>query len=172
MLNLKTILSCCLLFAITFTVKAEISCQNKQFTWSDSQPRVNLKHIFCGESNHGRNKGFHSRYLLATSTLVTAISNKKPLKGGIYNARVIFKNGKSKFSTFFPDHCNLATITRSVIYAATHSTGKHPQWGILGQSAPKADSLGYCLQTNGQTFTIRMGLNKRKTSVNTAFPQP
>ncbi len=171
MLNLKTILSSCLLLAISSTVNAELSCKNKNFTWSDSKPAINLKHIFCGESHNGRNKGFHSRYLLSSS-LVMDISSKKPLKGGIYSARVKFNNGKSKFSTFFPDHCNLATITRSVIYAATHSTGKHSQWGILGQSAPKPDTNGYCLQTNGETFTIRMGLTRRGTGVNTAFPQP
>ncbi|MDQ7091011.1 MAG: EndoU domain-containing protein [Methylococcales bacterium] len=151
---------------------AELSCQSKLVTWSDSRPAVNLKHIFCGESKNGRNKGVHSNYLLSTSPLVTGISNKKQLKGGIYSAKVKFSDGKSKFSTFFPDHCTLATITRSVIYASTHKTANHRQWGILGQSAPKPDSRGYCLQFNGDTFTIRMGLMKNGSRVNTAFPQP
>lgn len=172
MFNLKILLFSCLLLAFSMSAKAELSCQNKQLTWSDSKPAVNLKHIFCGESDKGRNKGLHSRYLLASSSVVTAISNKRSLSGGIYSARVKFHNGNSKFSTFFPDHCDLAMITRSVIYAATHSSDNHPQWGILGQSAPKADSKGYCLQTDGKAFTIRMGLIKGGTQVNTAFPQP
>jgi hypothetical protein len=160
------------LFALPLSVNAELSCQNKNFTWSDTKPTINLKHIFCGESHRGRNKGFHSNYLLSSSSVVSSIAKKKSLRGGIYSARVKFKNGKDKFSTFFPDHCNVATITRSIIYAATHSTGRHPQWGVLGKSAPEADSAGYCLQTNGKAFTIRMGLIKRGTRVNTAFPQP
>ena len=160
------------LLALPLSVHAELSCQNKNFTWSDTKPTINLKHIFCGESHRGRNKGFHSKSLIASSTVVSSLSKKKPLGGGIYSARVKFKNGKTKFSTFFPDHCNVATITRSIIYAATHSTGRHPQWGVLGESAPKANSTGYCLQTNGESFIIRMGLIKRGMRVNTAFPQP
>jgi hypothetical protein len=178
-INLKNWLFLGVLLTVSINANAEFSCQNqqsscqkKQSIWSDSQPAINLEHIFCGESDRGRNKGFHSRYLLSTSPVVVEITNKKQLKGGIYSARVKFNNGKSKFSTFFPDHCNLETITRSVIYAATHSSGDHPQWGILGPSAPEADSADYCLQTNGEVFSIRMGLIKQGTRVNTAFPQP
>lgn len=172
MLKFKKILPFCLLFLAPIAANAELSCQNKKFTWSDSKPAVNLEHVFCGESHNGRNKGFHSTALISTSNVVTGTSNKKSLKSGIYSARVKFTNGKTKFSTFFPDHCNVATITRSIIYAATHSTGKHKQWGILGQSAPESDSAGYCLLDNGKTFTIRMGLTRKGTGVNTAFPQP
>jgi hypothetical protein len=160
------------LLALPLSVHAELSCQNKNFTWSDTQPKINLQHIFCGESHRGRNKGFHSKSLMSSSTVVSSISKKKFLSGGIYSAKVKFNKGKNKFSTFFPDHCNVATIIHSISYAASHSTGKHPQWGILGESAPKANSAGYCLQTNGKAFTIRMGLIKRGTRVNTAFPQP
>ncbi len=160
------------LLALPLSANAELSCQNKNFTWSDTQPTINLKHIFCGESHRGRNKGFHSSALLTTSTVVSSITKKKSLHGGIYNARVNFKNGKTKFSTFFPDHCHVATIIRSILYAAKHNIGRHPQWGVLGKSAPKANSAGYCLQTDGKVFTIRMGLIKQGTRVNTAFPQP
>jgi len=172
MLTLKNLLGYGLLIALPFSASAELSCQNKNFKWSDTKPAVNLQHIFCGESHHGRNKGFHSNALLTSSSVVSGISNKKPLKGGIYNARVKFNNGKTKFSTFFPNHCNIATIIRSVTYAASHSTGKHPQWGILGQSAPKPNKQGYCLLNNGKPFSIRMGLVKNNKRVNTAFPQP
>jgi hypothetical protein len=168
MFKLKMIL---LLWVLSFSAQAELTfCQNSSPTWSDTMPKVNLTHIFCGESHRGRNKGFHSTYLLKTSPIVSSIVNKKGLGGGIYSAQVNFKAGNTKFSTFFPDHCNLATILRSVVYAATHSTGKHPQWGILGASAPKAKSQGYCLKSNGNPFDIRMGMPKKDTRVNTAFP--
>ncbi|NOQ36915.1 MAG: hypothetical protein GQ569_13665 [Methylococcaceae bacterium] len=170
MRNLKKIIPLCLFFAIPFPAHAELSCQDKGFNWSDTTPSVNLKHIFCGESHNGRNKGFHSSYLLSSSEIVSDIYHKNPLTGGIYNARVKFDNGKTKFSTFFPDHCNVASIIRSVVYAASHSTGKHRQWGILGESAPKAMIKGYCLKIDGKPFTIRMGL--KGSRVNTAFPQP
>ncbi len=168
----KKIFSCLLLSVLPIIAHAEYSCDNAESDWSDTEPAVNLKHIFCGESHNGRNKGFHSIALIASSETVSEIFKKKPLRGGIYNARVRFDNGKSKFSTFFPDHCSVKAITRSVVYAANHSTGKHPQWGILGKSAPKANSKGYCLQDNGKPFTIRMGMIKRGSRVNTAFPQP
>lgn len=151
---------------------AEYSCQNEDSDWSNTEPAVNLRHIFCGESYHNRNKGFHSTALLSTSEVVLDIFKKKPLRGGIYNAQVKFKQGKPKFSTFFPDHCTVESIIHSVIYAATHSTGKHPQWGILGDSAPKVNDEGYCLQNNGKPFSIRIGLIKGGSKVNTAFPQP
>lgn len=170
--NLKIILLYWLLFSVPISVNAEFTCQNKKSAWSNSKPAINLKHIFCGESHNGRNKGFHSSYLLSDSAIVLGIFNKKPLNGGIYNARVKFQNGKTKFSTFFPDHCNITTITRSVVYAATHISSKHPQWGILGLSAPETNNAGYCLQYNGMAFMIRMGLINQGTQVNTAFPQP
>lgn len=170
MSSLKKIIPLCVFLFISQNANAELSCQDKDFNWSDTKPSVNLEHIFCGESHNGRNKGFHSSYLLSSSEIVSDIYNKKPLTGGIYNARVKFDNGKTKFSTFFPDHCNVASITRSVVYAASHSTGKHRQWGILGESAPEPMAKGYCLKTNGKPFTIRMGL--KGSRVNTAFPQP
>ncbi len=162
-----------LLSALSFNVQAELSfCKDSNATWSKTKPSVNLTHVFCGESHHGKNKGFHSTYLMETSPIVSGIRDKKSLGGGLYSARVKFNNGNTKFSTFFPNHCNLATILRSIIYASSHSTGKHRQWGVLGQSAPKAMEKGYCLLNNGKPFTIRMGLTRQKTGVNTAFPQP
>lgn len=167
----KTILSTLVLFTAALNVHAELSCASPLVEWSDTTPAVNLKHIFCGESHNGKLKGFHSKALIASSE-VSTVTNIEVLTGGIYNGQSQFKQGGSKFSTFFPDHCTLATITRSVVYAATHKTGNHSQWGILGQSAPVTNNSGYCLTTEGQAFTIRMGLIHGNSKVNTAFPQP
>jgi len=59
-----------------------------------------------------------------------------------------------------------------VAYAARNKTKNHPQWGILGSSAPKKKAQGYCLNNRGKPFTIRMGLSRNKRKINTAFPQP
>lgn len=148
------------------------SCLNRSFKWSDTRPAVNLRHIFCGEIKRGRIKGFHATDMLATSPVVDTVSDKRSVKKGIFNARVKFINGKSKFSTFFPVHCDVKSITRSIVYAANHFSEKHPQWGILGISAPAAQNNGFCLRTDGKPFTIRMGLVHNRRKVNTAFPQP
>ena len=152
---------------------AEISCANQSFQWSKTQPAVNLRHIFCGEiDNRARAKGFHSTQLLTTATEVKSIFKKKWLRGGIYNARVKFANGKTKFSTFFPEHCTVAMIERSVVYAARNKTKDHHQWGILGPSAPQKNTQNYCIDDKGNPLTIRMGLSRNQRKIITAFPQP
>lgn len=163
-----------LLFSSAYSVaEANYSCANKSFKWSRTKPAINLRHIFCGEIDYrGRAKGFHSTQLLATAAEVKDVYRKKKLRGGIYNARVEFVNGKTKFSTFFPKQCTVAMIVRSVAYAARNKTKDHPQWGILGPSAPKKKAQGYCLNNRGKPFTIRMGLSRSRRKINTAFPQP
>jgi len=170
----KYILLFFLLISSAFTVfAADISCENQSFKWSKTRPAVNLRHIFCGEIDYrGHVKGFHSAQLLATSTDIKDVYRKKKLHGGIYNARVEFVNGKTKFSTFFPEQCTVAMIVRSVAYAAQNKTKDHPQWGILGPSAPKNKAQDYCLNNRGRPFTIRMGFSRNHRRINTAFPQP
>ncbi len=166
-----------LFFLLTFStfsaIAAEISCANQSFKWSKTRPAVNLRHIFCGAIDYrARVKGFHSTQLLATATEVKDILKKKWLRGGIYNARVKFANGKTKFSTFFPEQCSVTMIVRSVVYAARNKTKDHPQWGILGPSAPHKNAQNYCLGDKGRPFAIRMGLTRNQRRINTAFPQP
>jgi len=163
-----------LLFLQPVSVTAtELSCTDPSFKWSKTRPAINLRHIFCGEIDYrGRAKGFHSKQLLASATHIARIKNKKMLRGGIYNGRVKFANGKSKFSTFFPDHCTIGMIVRSTLFAARNKTKDHYQWGILGASAPAKNTAGYCLAHDGRPFTIRMGLSRNQRSIVTAFPQP
>ena len=162
-----------LIFSTFSAFAADISCANQSFNWSKTQPAVNLRHIFCGEIDYrARAKGFHSTQLLATTTEVKDIFKKKWLRGGIYNARVKFANGKTKFSTFFPEQCTVAMIVRSVVYAARNKAKDHPQWGILGPSAPHKKVQDYCLDDRDKPFTIRMGLTRNQRRIITAFPQP
>lgn len=163
-----------LLISTTFTVSgANFSCRKKTPKWSKTQPAINLRHVFCGEiDRHGRPKGFHSTQKLGSAPAVKTIYKKQKLHKGIYNARVKFANDRTKFSTFFPDQCNIETITRSIVFAARNKTKKHRQWGILGPSAPKRNAKGFCLGNDGRPFTIRMGLTRNQRRITTAFPQP
>ncbi len=157
----------------SIATSADFSCRKKASKWSKTQPPINLRHIFCGEINRrGRPKGFHSTQLLGSTPEVKKIYKKQSLRKGIYNARVKFINGKTKFSTFFPDQCTVDAITRSVVFAARNKTRKHHQWGILGPSAPQKNANGFCLDRNGRPFTIRMGLTRNQRRITTAFPQP
>lgn len=149
-------------------------CDDPTWGWSATNPPVNTRHVFCGEVDGAqhRPKGFHSNQLLAESTVVTAINNIRNVRNGIYDADVSFAapaQPNVKMSTFFPDACTVGQITASIVYAVTHQVGPHPQWGVLGPSAPQAGAAGYCLDSTGSAFEIRMGL-LQNGDVNTAFP--
>ncbi|MGF1641735.1 MAG: EndoU domain-containing protein [Rhodospirillales bacterium] len=144
-------------------------CRAAAFHWSDGAPAVNLRHVFCGELRRGRPLGVHSMRLVGTSPVVTAVAPRPDGRDGIYDARVRFRNGATKFSTFFPDACTVEQVVASIRHAATHGTRDHPQWGKLGPSAPAADAAGFCLDAAGRPFDIRIGV-LADGRVNTAFP--
>lgn len=151
------------------------NCTDRQFYWSADDPRINLRHLFCGEIRRGQPKGFHSVRLVATARLIRNVGHRTEEGGGIYSAIVEFANGRSKLSTFFPDHCTLEQIVRSVSHAAANVSGRHRAWGAIGLSAPppaaprRGDLETFCLDNTGQPFEIRLGVlaNGR---INTAFP--
>ena len=151
------------------------NCSDRQFYWSADDPRINLRHLFCGEIRRGQPKGFHSVRLVATTRLIRNVGHRTEEGGGIYSAIVEFANGRSKLSTFFPDHCTLEQIVRSVSHAAANVSGRHRAWGAIGLSAPppaaprRGDLETFCLDNTGQPFEIRLGVlaNGR---INTAFP--
>ncbi len=89
---------------------------------------------------------------------------------GIYAATVAFRNQTHKTSTFFPDACSYQEILSSIAYAFLHQGRKHPVWGVLGKSAPAANTDGYCRAADGTAFEVRLGLVHEGTRVNTAFP--
>jgi hypothetical protein len=149
-------------------------CNNINYHWSNTQPRVNVRHVFCGEiAANNQPKGFHSSVHLQASTVVTQVTNPVPgVTAGTYNATVHFAapaNPTSKMSTFFPDACSEAQVTTSIVYAANNQTGPAQPWGQLGPSGPLGADNTYCLDTNNAPFTIRMGL-LQQGDVNTAFP--
>lgn len=155
------------------TLKASANCSDPNFNWSNSNPPVNVRHVFCGDFNkQGKPTGLHSTAIVTTSAIILGINNPVNLGNGIYNATVSFTNSgrqSQKLSTFFPNACSEAQITTSIVYAANNQTGPANPWGVLGPSAPQKSDKTYCLGSNGQPITIRMGLINT-TNVNTAFP--
>lgn len=154
---------------------AAANCADPDFHWSATNPPVNVRHVFCGEFNRqGRPTGVHSMAIVNTSAIVLGVNHPRNPHNGIYDAAVIFnKSGREiqKMSTFYPNACSQAQIVNSIVHAASHQTGPAQPWGMLGPSAPKANDNSYCLGSNGQPFTIRMGLIDNNSRVNTAFPQ-
>lgn len=153
--------------------------------WSRSDPQVNLSHIFCGEiGRNGDPKGYHSRAVALPTGAVDHVEGASRGHDGVYDATVIYSNGRQKRSTFYPDACPAEAILHSVLYAYGHQTGAHPAWGVLGPSAPDGAAPdgaapdagsrddGYCRDDSGQPFEIRIGTIRRRgqDAVNTAFP--
>lgn len=157
-----------------FATGARADCADPNFDWSATNPPVNVRHVFCGEfNNQGRPTGLHSMAIVNTSAIILGVNNPVPLGNGIFNATVTFTNNgiqSQKLSTFFPNACSQAQITNSIVYAANHQIGPALPWGVLGPSAPQANDNNYCLGSNGQPITIRMGLINNNSQVNTAFP--
>ena len=148
--------------------------------WSRSDPQVNISHIFCGEiGRNGDPKGFHSRAAGLPTGAVDRVEETAHRGDEVYDATVIFSNGRRKRSTFYPDDCPAEAILRSVLYAYRNQTGEHPAWGVLGPSAPDgaapgggSQGNGYCRDDRGRSFEIRIGTIQRRgqDAVNTAFP--
>ena len=141
----------------------------RAFPGANHRPAINARHVFCGEVRDGKPKGFHSTRLMDTSDEVTGVRGISRYANGIYSGTVVFKDGQTKFSTFFPDACSADDILASIHHASTHIGGEHPAWGYLGPSAPAGGTDGFCLDDRGQAFEIRMGLFG-DGRVNTAFP--
>ena len=127
--------------------------------WSNTSPKLNLRHIFEGEINRkGKPVGYHSRpggRDPATARVVTIKSG--PNSAGIYTATIEIKDGnqwKSKFSSFFPDSMSESDVTQIILHAYKNSKNPNKQpW-----SGP-----------SGKGFTIQ-GYTASRGDINTAFP--
>ena len=126
--------------------------------WSRSDPQVNLSHIFCGEiGRNGDPKGFHSRAAGLPTGAVDRVEETAHRGNEVYDATVIFGNGRRKRSTFYPDDCPAEAILRSVLYAWRNQTGEHPAWGVLGPSAPDGGARGTVIAATTAAGPSRSG---------------
>ena len=146
-----------------------VDCGDPAFHWSDHDPPINRRHVFCGEIKDGKPKGFHSTRLQSTSPVVDGLRKRSEGRNGITDATIQFTNGTTKFSTLFPDACTVDQVLASIHYASTRTTRPHRVWGKLGASAPTPGAEGYCLDGRSQPFEIRLGF-LRDGRINTAFP--
>ncbi len=135
------------------------------------RPQINLVHIFCGEIRKGKPDGYHSEIVHPTPS-VLGIRDPRPVRNGrgLYNATVLFANGATKFSTFYPRGCSEGQIEASIRYAVQQPpTPKIGSWGFVAPSAPTSGGSAYCTGSDGLPFTIRYAL-ARRGDINTAFP--
>lgn len=134
-------------------------------------PRINLVHIFCGEIRRGKPDGYHTE-LMGPTPDVTGVRDIRPMRRGrgLYNGLVLFANGRTKFSTFYPRSCSAGQIEASIRYAVAEPPRPKPgSWGFLAASAPPQGGAAFCTGDDGRPFTIRYAL-ARRGDVNTAFP--
>lgn len=127
--------------------------------WSNSEPEINLWHVFEGEINRkGKPTGFHSRPGGQDPANARVVSVKdKPNRQGVYTANIEVRDGgrwKSKFSSFFPDALSQQEVVDVIVHAYNNSKNPNKQ--------PWSGPSGLGFQVQGYT-TSRGGIN-------TAFP--
>ncbi len=126
---------------------------------SDTEPKINLRHVFAGEINRkGKPVGYHSRPggVDAANARINKIQSK-PNRAGVYTASISIRDGnqwKEKFSSFFPDKMSQQQVIDAVLHAFKNSkdSSKQPWSGPSG--------LGFTIQ----------GYTASRGDINTAFP--
>ncbi|MDG4721513.1 MULTISPECIES: EndoU domain-containing protein [Thalassospira] len=157
--------------------------------WSDTEPAINLAHVFCGEvKSNGRAAGFHARPGGVNPATITSVEITQPANtSGVYAGMVTFakpdasagasseRRDPVKFSSIFPDSCSFDQIVASILSAHDNRTdcpAGSPGWWQCGLNRPKdaALSAGLCVGDDPDgVFTIAIGL-LRDGRINTAFP--
>lgn len=127
--------------------------------WSETDPNINLWHIFEGEINRsGKPVGFHSRPGGADPVNARIVSVRdQPNRAGVYTATIEIRDGgqwKSKFSSFFPDSLDRQQVIDAVLHAYRNSDDQRAQ-PFEGPS--------------GLGFTVQ-GYTSSRGGINTAFP--
>lgn len=160
---------------LAFPASAQVDCNALQH-WSNTIPRLNQTHVFCGEYTTAP-KGFHSRPgglnpNTVGAFVVTQPANAKGIYGGSWS--YVGHSGQTKFSTMFPNACSMLEVINSILYAATHLEAGcplgAPAWASCGMNRPLAadPNVSYCEAADGSRFFIAMGFVGN--DVNTAFP--
>ena len=163
----------------TTSAKAQVSCGSSSgWTNFSNNPQVNQAHIFCGQLDNNRPKGFHSRPNGINPATVKAVRITQSANAqGIYGIQWTYVNtNASKSSTMYPDRCTQTQVLNSIRYAGTHQNqcpANAPNWSWCGKNRPdplsSSDQNLYCNTNNGQLFTIA-GASLNNGNINTAFP--
>lgn len=169
----------CLIMLLPFSAFAQIDCSRMpHWVTLNNGLQFNQKHIFCGEWNQNRPKGFHSRPGGNNPSVIAHLTiQSEPNAAGIYTARWSYKKqpDKNKFSSMFPDNCTITQILNSISHATANSKTQcpsgSPEWIQCGQNKPEVnqeENSAYCSK-DGQNFTIGFKPSKHG-KINTAFP--
>jgi len=147
-----------------------VSVRSFAADWSETNPPLNLTHIFEGEiNNRGKAVGFHARYLgqdPENSQLLRIISG--PNERGVYTGEVEIYDEKEDrwkrkaFTSFFPDQLTKGQIQKLILKAYHEGkTNKRGKW--RGKSG-----LGFAIEgwlcPKGGKPTCPHG------AINTAYP--
>jgi Bacterial EndoU nuclease len=128
--------------------------------WSDTDPAINLEHVFEGQINRrGKPVGFHARPGAsnpAGARVVRRVSG--PNAAGVYIAEVEIRNGSGRWlrktSTFYPDRLRRDEVVAAILHAWNGRRN-------LGDGKFQGDS--------GKGFTIE-GYTLDDGGINTAYP--
>ncbi|WP_051007560.1 EndoU domain-containing protein [Thalassospira profundimaris] len=169
---------------VTGSAQAQFTCPTK-IQWTYSNPSINIPHVFCGEIEGNKAKGFHSRPGGINPGSVADVKiTQPPNASGVYGGIVTLVNpdgpNLSKFSTIFPDTCNLLEVVRSILHAYENQvacpTGA-PQWASCGFNRPEDGSetgTEYCVgPSEDARFYIAFATlshGEYAGKINTAFP--
>ena len=138
---------------------------------SDGMPRVELRHIFCGEINRsGKAVGFHSRPGGVNPPTVSGTGTPRPVRGypGLYNLTrfQITQHGRTEtkgISTLYPDKCSAEDVIAAIQHAFT--TGQHDDRAFHGMSGPG------CTDDTGKSFPITGFVDRRGgPHIRTGYP--
>ncbi len=160
---MPNLLNCKLFFVILTALGLVIATANSlAFSpWSDTDPSLNLVHIFDGEINQrGKPVGFHQlpKQSGAFSSRIKKILSK-PNKAGVYTAIVEIydqreRKWKDKFSSMFPDRLTKHQVIQAILRAISQNR--------LGSGAKWRGPSGYGFMIEG--YRLNDG------RVNTAYP--
>jgi hypothetical protein len=151
--------------------------------WSNTTPPINIEHVFCGEVDGSRAKGFHSRPNGINPASVAEVAITQAANAhGVYAATITLVNpdgaNPSKFSTMFPDSCSQAEVTQSILHAFDHPKAcpdGAPRWATCGMNRPETGEVdGFCVGETADTpFSIAFATlshGGNAGNINTAFP--
>ncbi|MSP03414.1 MAG: hypothetical protein EXR07_20590 [Acetobacteraceae bacterium] len=160
--------ACALAVSWPGPVVARDSCRDGL---SAGSPRVELRHVFCGEINRrGQAVGFHSRPGGVNPPTVRDTGTPRPVPGypGLYNLTQfqIAQDGQTGIkgiSTFFPDKCSAGDVVAAIQFAFSNGHRKEEQF--RGMSGPG------CTTADGRQFPITGFTGGREGShVRTGYP--
>lgn len=166
----------CFLIALPLPAQAQVNCESlPHWIKLDNGLQLNQRHVFCGEWNQNRPKGFHARPDGINPTAIAQFSiQSKSNSAGVYTGRWSYKKhpGKDKFSSMFPDNCTASQVINSIRYAATQSNVQcppgSPDWVRCGYNKPDGEASQYC-SYDEKRFIIGFS-PPQAGKINTAFP--